>query len=501
MGEPQKHVHTYQARQPEDTALYKVLAEHIETFIAQREMDGKGLPEFVVKELRGFLRCGILQYGFLRTKCKACDFERAVPFSCKGRGFCPSCCGKRMAEKAFHLIDNVLPDAPYRQWVLSLPIPLRFWMATNKKLTSKVHQIASKEITAYYTRVAKSKGIENPLPGSITFIQRFGSACNLNTHFHLVALEGVYTQPHTEDAIPRFVAFEPPTDQEVCEVIEKIATKTIKFLRKKSYLREEGEEVLRPDLDPLFQDHPGMTEAMAASIQSKIAFGERAGGKVRRVGSGFGYEEETPLVKGTQCATINGFNLHAKVGVPAFARDRLLQLIKYVTRPPISNERLTRQENGELLYELKTPWSDGTTAILLSPEELCEKIAALVPPPNSHLTRYSGVFSSHSKWRKKIVPCSEKRTGFCPDGGADRRKVKNHRWAKLLARTFKVDVGTCPRCGEDMEIMGGVQDLGEVQRYLRHVGMKEHPPPIASARHVQAELAYDDCAYDDPLTE
>lgn len=380
MGEPQKHVHTYQARQPESTVLYKVLAEHIETFIAQRETDGKGLPEFVVKELREYLRCGVLQYGFLRTKCKACDFERAVPFSCKGRGFCPSCCGKRMAEKAYHLIDHVLPDAPYRQWVLSLPIPLRFWMATNKKLTSKVHQIASKEITAYYTRVAKSKGIENPLPGSITFIQRFGSACNLNIHFHLVALEGVYTEPYIEDAVPRFIAFEPPTDQEVCDVVEKIATKTIKYLRKKGYLQEEGEEVLRPDLDQLFQEHPGMTEAMAASIQSKIAFGERAGEKVRRVGSGFGYEEETPLVKGTLVATINGFNLHAKVGVAAFARDRLLQLFKYVTRPPISNQRLSRRENGDLLYELKTPWSDGTTAILLSPEELCEKVPALVPP-------------------------------------------------------------------------------------------------------------------------
>ena len=102
MGELQKHGHPhYQQRQPEETVLYQVLAEHLETFIAQREMDGKGLPKFVIKELRGFLRCGVIQYGFLRTKCKGCDFERAVPFSCKGRGFCPSCCGKRMAEKAF----------------------------------------------------------------------------------------------------------------------------------------------------------------------------------------------------------------------------------------------------------------------------------------------------------------------------------------------------------------------------------------------------------------
>jgi len=99
------------------------------------------------------------------------------------------------------------------------------------------------------------------------------------------------------------------------------------------------------------------------------------------------------------------------------------------------------------------------------------------------------------------VPCPEKRTGFCPDGGAERKKVKNHRWAQLLARTFNVDVGTCPKCGEDMEIMGAVQDPEEVRRYLRHVAMKEHPPPIQPARYVQAELAYDDCAYEDTFTE
>jgi hypothetical protein len=147
---------------------------------------------------------------------------------------------------------------------------------------------------------------------------------------------------------------------------------------------------------------------------------------------------------------------------------------------------------------VKLPGSTLPTAILLSPEELCEKVAALIPLPNSHLTRYSGVFSSHSKWRSKIVLRPEKRAGFgtgrCPADATDRNKVKNHKWAKLLARTFNVDVGTCPNCAGDMIIIAAVHDLREVQRYLRHIGMKEHPPPIAPALHIQAELAFDDCA-------
>lgn len=128
-----------------------------------------------------------------------------------------------------------------------------------------------------------------------------------------------------------------------------------------------------------------MTEAMAASIQSKIAFAEKAGKKVRRVGSGLGYKEGTPIVKGTHCATINGFNMHAKVGVTALARDRQLQLIKYVTRPPISNQRLSRRENGDLLYKLKTPWSDGITVVLLSLKSFVKKLQRWYRP-NNHAT-------------------------------------------------------------------------------------------------------------------
>jgi hypothetical protein len=64
------------------------------------------------------------------------------------------------------------------------------------------------------------------------------------------------------------------------------------------------------------------------------------------------------------------------------------------------------------------------------------------------------------------VPRPEKRIGFCPDGGADQKKVKNHRWSKRLARTFKFDIVTCPQCGEEMEILGAVQDPNEVQRYM-----------------------------------
>jgi hypothetical protein len=82
------------------------------------------VPGFVVKELRAFLDCGILARGFVRVHCDTCGMDRVLPLSCKGRGFCPSCGGRRMADTAAHLVDHVFPEVPVRQWVLSVPFPL-----------------------------------------------------------------------------------------------------------------------------------------------------------------------------------------------------------------------------------------------------------------------------------------------------------------------------------------------------------------------------------------
>jgi ribosomal protein S27E len=111
---------TYSRRRPELTPCYKIIQENIESFIAEREAEGRPLPEHAIEEFDEYLRCGIPAYGFLRLKCKDCDKEQIVAFSCKRRGFCPSCTAKRMAEASAHLVDNVLPLVPYRQ---------KIWMA------------------------------------------------------------------------------------------------------------------------------------------------------------------------------------------------------------------------------------------------------------------------------------------------------------------------------------------------------------------------------------
>ncbi len=86
--------------------------------------EGGGLPRYVERELAAYLKCGIA-HGFARVHCQACGDELVVAFSCKRRGICSSCTARRMADTAAHLVDRVLPRAPYRQWVFTLPKALQ----------------------------------------------------------------------------------------------------------------------------------------------------------------------------------------------------------------------------------------------------------------------------------------------------------------------------------------------------------------------------------------
>jgi hypothetical protein len=150
----------YVPRDPNQTVLYRVVADHLETFLASLNTDpeAKGLPTYVEREFYDYLQCGILAHGFLRLGCVTCQHEMLLAFSCKRRGFCPSCAGRRMAQTAAHLVEQVIPWVPTRQWVVSVPVPVRYWMASSQDLTAKVHTIIRTTIGQYYVHKAVARG-------------------------------------------------------------------------------------------------------------------------------------------------------------------------------------------------------------------------------------------------------------------------------------------------------------------------------------------------------
>ncbi len=75
------------------------------------------------------------------------------------------------------------------------------------------------------------------------------------------------------------------------------------------------------------------------------------------------------------------FPLHANTAINTYSRDKLEQLVRYIARGPISNQRLELTEKHKVKLHLKNKWSDGTTDLLFTPSEFIEKLTALIPPP------------------------------------------------------------------------------------------------------------------------
>jgi hypothetical protein len=476
----------YQPREPSGTVLYQVIANHLETFLATLAADptAKGLPDDVVDEFYASLQCGILAHGFVRLGCDSCPHQMVLAFSCKKRAFCPSCAGRRMAQQAAHLVEQVIPWVPTRQWVVSVPIPLRDWMAPSRELTAKVHTIIRRTIGQYdVTQAVKQSTTRATVqPGSVTFLQRFGGSINLNLHFHLVFLEGVYEDRSAQGLTPRFRPQEPPTDAEIAAVLHTISQRVMRYLRKRGYLEAGSEDVVPTGYDPARDEDPELARAMAASVQQRIAFGERAGQRVRRMGSGFGDEGARPTLTGMRCASVNGFSLHAHTHVSAHRRDQLERLLRSTARGAVSLERLDINAAGDLLYTFTHPWSDGTIGITLSPLELLEKLAALVPLPRQHQVRYGGCLAPHSRMRAAIIPTLRQQGADEPAGST---ASANWNWARLLKRVFAIDMEHCPVCQQGrLRIIAAITERIVIQKILRHLKLSVDPPLIAPAQQV-----------------
>ncbi|MGQ0836634.1 MAG: transposase zinc-binding domain-containing protein, partial [Gammaproteobacteria bacterium] len=146
----------YARHRPEQTLLYRIIEQHYPAFLAQRAAEEHPLPRYVQREFEAYLKCGRLEYGFLRVRCDTCHAEKLVAFNCKKRGFCPSCGARRMTESAALLVEQVLPtDTPLRQWVLSLPFALRFLLARNPQATTRVLGILYRCIAGYLMQKAQ----------------------------------------------------------------------------------------------------------------------------------------------------------------------------------------------------------------------------------------------------------------------------------------------------------------------------------------------------------
>jgi len=463
-------------RDPTQTALYGLVADQRATF-AKVTSDVGGAPSFVDESFARFLRCGVLAHGFARFGCTSCNHEHFVALSCKTRGLCPSCGGRRMMSITRHVMDAVLPHVPTRQWVLSLPHSLRYKLAYDQTLCTAVHRALTKALRAYLRRLARGRGQHDAQTGSVTFVQRYGGGLNLNLHYHLIGLDGwFYQAPHGELVFERAPA---PSQQDVEALVLDVQARVLRLLEREGLL-DAGAN------DELAQDAPALSACYEGAVTQRVALGPMKGRPVMKLGASLARHLASARERvergGPLCARVDGFDLHGRVAFGAGDRTRLEELVRYCARPPLANDRLTKREDGRYLLRLKAAWRNGTTHLCFEPVELMERLAAQIPKPRINLVLYAGVLAPNAKLRANAV--AHARPTPMPEAPATETQTRAERetWSELMRVTFGLDVLACPRCGGRMRHIATILDARVARRILEHTGMPSRAPPQHPSR-------------------
>ena len=466
----------YNPRHPERTLLYQTIAEHFETWFelaSAGQFDGQGdhhTPKpYVRQAFRKYLECGIFAHGFARAWCDDCGHDYFVAYSCKGRGVCPSRNTRRMVETAAHLTDHVFPRLPVRQWVLSVPKRLRYFMQRDGAVLNTVLRIFLRVIAqSLQTHCPGAANVNKAALhiGAIAFIHRFGSSLNGHVHFHVCAVDGVF---------------------------EEVAGQT-------------DAQSSSPGI--VFHPASAIDETAVAQVQADLRR------RILRafVGRGLIEKADAKEMLGYQHC---GFSVDAGVCIQAHDRAALERLLRYCARPPFAMDRL-RKEGCDLVYRCakqhSEPGSDKRGArvdeLRLTPLELIARIAALVPPPRTHRHRYFGVLTPNSPLRAAVtalaapaqvlpLPASPAPCGtgegvpIQPEPAPPKRTPAHYLWAVLIARIYEVFPLLCPMCGGQMRLIAFITEGVQIRKILDHIGVDSEPPHISPAR---GPPLWDDCS-------
>jgi hypothetical protein len=192
-----------------------------------------------------------------------------------------------------------------------------------------------------------------------------------------------------------------------------------------------------------------------------------------------------------------GFSLDAGVRIEAHDREGLERLLRYCARPAFALERLRQIAPEHLVYESVKPGPGGSVSLMLTPHELLDRLAALIPPPRRHRHRYYGVLAPNAPLRAAVTALAgaENETpivaaapaptppGTTPEVAEepDLRRAARYAWALLLARIYEVFPLLCPKCGGEMRIIAFITEAVAVRDILAHLGEATAPPRLMLA--------------------
>ncbi len=383
-----------------------------------------------------------------------------------------------MAETAALLADEVFPDVPLRQWVISFPFPLRFLFAAHPQAMGNVLGIVYRAIATHLTHKAGLR-LKDGATGAVTLIQRFGSALNLNVHFHILALDGVYV--YRDNQSPRFQRVKAPDKSELEDLVQLISQRVGRCLERQGLLEQDAEQAWL-ELDPA-DDTDAMPHLLGSSVSYRIAVGPQQGQKAFMIRTIRPLDRPDPGLE--RVAKANGFSLHAGVNCEGNQRNKRERLCRYIARPAIAIPRLSLSSTGKVVYTLKTPYRDGTTQVAFDPVDFMARLAALVPKPRVNLTRYHGVLAPNHRWRAEVTPArrgKELKTGTNAEIRTPPECHAAMTWAQRLKRVFNIDIEVCGRCGGAVRVIACIENQETIDRILAYLRRKE--PETSTVPHL-----------------
>jgi hypothetical protein len=262
-----------------------------------------------------------------------------------------------------------------------------------------------------------------------------------------------------------------PTTAEITRLASTIAHRVGRFLERQGLLERDVENSY---LSGEGAEPEPMDQLLGHSITYRIAVGPQRGRKVFTLQTLPACDDSF----GDEVGKVAGFSLHAGVAAGAHERKKLERLCRYISRPAISEKRLSLTPNGNVRYQLKTPYRDGTTHVIFEPVDFIARLAALVPKPRVNLIRFHGIFAPNSKYRSRVTPAKRGRRirAGTSDAAEDRTPAGRRAamtWAQRLKRVFNIDIDVCGHCGGAVRIIGCIEDPVVIEKILTHLDKKE----------------------------
>jgi hypothetical protein len=389
-AEKQKGV--YRQRHPEKTPFYSVLFHHFDRFVGEYDLRferryGRWRP-VISRVVEKYLDCGILKNGFARVRCPGCKDEYLLAFSCKRRGFCPSCSAKRSVLWGEFIRNKVLADCPHRHLVFSIPKMFRLFFLYHRKLLSKLSRCAWNAICQYL----EASLSEKLTPAAILSIATAGDFLNWNPHIHALVASGVFRPDGSFVPVPLF---------------------------QKNVLRE------------LFEANVFKLLVSEGLITAGLI------GKMRAWRhSGF-HVYVGPTITQREDAVRVGLYI---VRAPASSsRLQLAEggLLRYLAKGSAPNERCDPlfEPNGQILDPLV--W--------------IARVTLHIPEQGSQTVRYYGHYSNSSRGKAAKRAQSPESSANAPEEVSETDWIKKRKatWAALIKLIYEVDPLLCPKCIPD----------------------------------------------------